>query len=289
MIVGTRGHYYVRKGGLIDDFETAIQEVVGLATTELGRLMAAHGPGKELGVAPTTVNDDVPVGYNDRFGEALRLNGREVSKVAGDGYCLFHAVAIGLGRQGEGMVIHKEVLAALENRKEEIREFVDGTVEDYLDRLKGGYGDEIEIRYMKEIYNKDITIWIQDSALGATTDAMYPVVEGAIHIAYRDGVHYDAVVPLKPASEDSMGFNPVHSPVLENQNVTEPEGPPAIDEPPVAGTNEETQRTIGRLGIVFWNSNGWEQDRCEKIAEGKRKQMLYACWMPGCTLQGRST
>ena len=193
MIVGTRGHYYVRKGGLIDDFETAIQEVVGLATTELGRLMAAHGPGKELGVAPTTVNDDVPVGYNDRFGEALRLNGREVSKVAGDGYCLFHAVAIGLGRQGEGMVIHKEVLAALENRKEEIREFVNGSVEDYLDRLKGGYGDEIEIRYMKEIYNKDITIWIQDSALGATTDAMYPVVEGAIHIAYRDGVHYDAV------------------------------------------------------------------------------------------------
>ena len=119
---------------------------------------------------------------------------------------------------------------------------------------------------MKEIYNKDITIWIQDSALGATTDAMYPVVEGAIHIAYRDGVHYDAVVPLKPANEVSMGFNPA-LPVLENQNVTEPEGPAVIDKPPVAGTNAETQRTIGRLGIVFWNSNGWEQDRCEKIAE----------------------
>ena len=107
-----------------------------------------------------------------------------------------NAVAVGLGRQGEGMEVHKEVLAVLGNRKEELREFVVGTVEDYLEKLKGGYGDEIEIRFMKEIYNTDITIWIQDSALGATTDAMYPVAEGAIEIAYRDGVHYDAVVLL---------------------------------------------------------------------------------------------
>jgi hypothetical protein len=128
MVVGTRGHYYVRKGGLIDDFETAFQEAIGRAATELRHLMAAHGSGDARKVTSNAVNNDVPVGYNDGFCEALRLNGREISTVAGDGYCLFHAVAVGLGRQGEGMEVHKEVLAVLENRKEELREFVIGTV-----------------------------------------------------------------------------------------------------------------------------------------------------------------
>jgi hypothetical protein len=26
-------------------------------------------------------------------------------------------------------------------------------------------------------------------------------------------------------------------------------------------------KAIGKLKIIFWNSNGWEQERCDKIAE----------------------
>ena len=32
---------------------------------------------------------------------------------------------------------------------------------------------------------------------------------------------------------------------------------------PVASTN----KSVGKLKIIFWNSNGWEQERCDKIAE----------------------
>ena len=49
------------------------------------------------------------------------------------------------------MEVFNEMLAVLGNRKEELREFVVGTVEDHLERLKGGYADDIEIRFMKEI------------------------------------------------------------------------------------------------------------------------------------------
>ena len=63
--------------------------------------MAAHKSVEVRRVTSNAVNDDIPVGYNDKFCEALRLNGREVSTVAGDGYCLFHAVAVGLGRQAK--------------------------------------------------------------------------------------------------------------------------------------------------------------------------------------------
>ena len=128
----------------------------------------------------------VAAGYDNRFHD---INGRKVQTVDGDGYCLFHAVAVGLGKSGEGMEVFNVVFAVLMNRKEELRDFVEGSVEEYLEKLKGGYGDELEIRYMKEIYNIEIAIWVQDSELGATTDVTYPVTEGAVHIAYRNGVH----------------------------------------------------------------------------------------------------
>ena len=92
-----------------------------------------------------SMEGDVMVGYSEKFHDAMRSRGRRVSTVDGDGYCLFHAVAVGLGRPGKGMEVFEEVLSVLEDRKEELRDFVVGSVEEYLERLKGGYGDEINL------------------------------------------------------------------------------------------------------------------------------------------------
>jgi hypothetical protein len=142
---------------------------------------------------------------------------------------------------------------------------VDGSVEDYLKKLKGGYGDEIEIRFMKEIFNTEITIWIQDTELGATTDVTYPEAEGSVHIAYRDGVQYDAIVPLTTVEEVLRGSTPevVYSLDSGRGGVMGPGNHNGMESP----VTSAAKHAIGNLSIIFWNSNGWEQERCEKIAE----------------------
>jgi len=112
--------------------------------------------------------------------------------------------------------------------------------------LRGEYGDEIEIRYMKEIYNTDITIWVQDDELGASTDATYPVTGGTIHIAYRDGVHYDAVIPLSAVNEVTLGQEHAGNSALADKG----------DE--VEGIQDivTENKAKGTLKIIFWNSNG---------------------------------
>ncbi len=93
MVVGARGHYYVRKGGLIEEFEPAFREALELAVAKL----RPHLNQGSTTVGMDAVRGDGVVGYNDRFHEAMRLNDKKVLQVDGDGYCLFHAVAVGLG------------------------------------------------------------------------------------------------------------------------------------------------------------------------------------------------
>ena len=199
---------------------------------------------------------DVVTGYSSEFHSALEINRLKIETVEGDGYCLFHAVAIGLGRRGEGMLIFEELLGVLTSSQDELVECVNGSVDEYLSRLrKDGYGDEIEIKYMKEIYGIDITIWVEDEENGATTDSEYPVKEGSINIAYRNGVHYDAVVTSANSKE-------LKSNVEQDCCRVEP-----IPTDEYMHTGDSTTKQLGKLKIIFWNSNGWDQERCDKISE----------------------
>ena len=74
------------------------------------------------------------------------------------------------------MLIFEELMEVLTSSQDELGEYVNGSVDEYLTRLRNdGYGDEIEIKYIKEIYGVDITIWVEDEENGATTDSEYPV------------------------------------------------------------------------------------------------------------------
>jgi hypothetical protein len=113
---------------------------------------------------------------------------------------------------------------------------------------------------MKEIYGVDITIWIEDGVNGATTDLEYPVGEDAINISYRNGVHYDAVVPINSApSLSPYGANDCD----QKDTLLHTEPTEGNLTPPATSKNN----SAGKLKIIFWNSNGWEQERCDKIAE----------------------
>jgi hypothetical protein len=56
--------------------------------------------------------------YKGGFHEALKNNGFEVVKVEGDGYSLYQAVAIGLGRNGEGITVLEELLETMGNNRD---------------------------------------------------------------------------------------------------------------------------------------------------------------------------
>ena len=120
-----------------------------------------------------------------------------VERVDGDGYCLFHSVVIGLGRRGEGMIILEELLEAMGTDRDTLVEFVEGPVEEYLMRLKrDGHGDKLEIKYLRDMFKVNIVIWKEDDEYGAATDSEYSSMDGTINISYRNGTHYDAVVPI---------------------------------------------------------------------------------------------
>ena len=165
MIIGARNHYYVRRDGLSDDFEDAFLRAVNLAVESF---VLTSPTGEATPVMDVIVEgdsgEDVVAGYNTEFHVALKNNGLKVERVEGDGYCLFHAVAVGLNRRGEGMLVFEELMKVMENSRDELAAYVEGSVDEYLLRLRlDGYGDELEIKYMKDIYRSNITIWIEDS------------------------------------------------------------------------------------------------------------------------------
>ena len=88
MIIGARNHYYVRKGGLSDDFEDACLRAVNLAvesfvvTSPTGVMVADA----DVILEDNSSEDDV-TGYDTEFHEALKNNGLMVERVEGDGYC----------------------------------------------------------------------------------------------------------------------------------------------------------------------------------------------------------
>ena len=59
-----------------------------------------------------------------RFFEELRERGLSRMQVSGDGFCLFHSIAIGLGREGEGLMIRDEIIQFLRQNRSEFEESI---------------------------------------------------------------------------------------------------------------------------------------------------------------------
>jgi hypothetical protein len=123
-----------------------------------------------------------------------------------------------------------------------------------LTRLRcEGHGDELEIKFLEDIFKVNKVVWREDEENGAAADPKYLGMENAINISYKNGVHYDAVAPIITCSGTLRKGDPVVSSAIESETVSL--------------TETTTIKSLGKLKTIFWNSNGWEQEMCEKIAE----------------------
>ena len=118
--------------------------------------------------------------------------------VPGDGWCLFHAVAIGLNRPNQGLVIMEEVIAEMLANSSVYSGSTVGSLETHIASLrKIGWGDHTEIHAISKIYNRKIEIWEPGIAGIPTVRDSYLPSPGSLKLAYYPGSHYDALVPVE--------------------------------------------------------------------------------------------
>jgi hypothetical protein len=96
-------------------------------------------------------------------------------------------------------------------------------------------------------------VWREDDEHGAVADLESLGARNTINIAHRSGAHYDAV-------STSMTFSGSLSKEATDDELTMKSGAEVL-------TETTTSKSLGKLKTIFRNSNGWEQDRCERIAE----------------------
>ena len=133
----------------------------------------------------------------ERFMGAIAEKNYEVMKARGDGFCLFHSLAMGMGRAGEGQIVRDEIIERMVMEKETLADKV-ANFDLYIERLRDtGWGDETEIEVAKRLYGIDIAIWTADQDTGASMVAGYDSELSEVMLAYFPGEggngHYDLI------------------------------------------------------------------------------------------------
>ena len=150
--------------------------------------------------------------------------------VKGDGFCLFHAVAACLGRDGEGQSVKSEVLTELirdpdrysrlllKNEKDEQGHLW----QQHLSKIENeGWGVEPEVAAIQTLYGRSISMWYPGDNGFPTQDQEYNSSEvDAINLAYYPNRHYNALIP-SPITADT---------IMEEEIKEETEGGPSLDE-----------------------------------------------------------
>ena len=143
----------------------------------------------------------------------------EVIRQPGDGSCLFHSLAYGLGRDGDGRQLRCELMDWLSQNPDAsianntVGDWVkldsDCSVEDYTARMRGAdrWGGGIELAAFARRFDVDVHVYERDP--GGRRDLPYKRVarfepgDGArsprgrpapVNVFYRNGDHYDALV-----------------------------------------------------------------------------------------------
>ncbi len=81
--------------------------------------------------------------------------------VKGDGWCLFHAIAVCINRKGEGLVVMAEVIKEMRDNADEYAGFVEDNqdLETHIRRILSiGWAGQPEIRAASKIYGRPIEI-----------------------------------------------------------------------------------------------------------------------------------
>ncbi|KAL7478852.1 hypothetical protein ACHAW6_004603 [Cyclotella cf. meneghiniana] len=150
----------------------------------------------------------------------------EITPMAGDGNCLFRAVALQVyGSEDMHATVRSQCLDFMEKEEEHFRDFVAESYAEYIRRKRcdGVHGNHAEIQAMSELYNRKIEVFVppqlapmnifqqddhkkdchEDEEDGASGGNNNP----PIRLLYMDGNHYDALVdPLVPTAGLGLGL-----------------------------------------------------------------------------------
>ena len=125
--------------------------------------------------------------------------GLKYEVVKGDGFCLFHATAVGLGRRGEGIQVKDEVLEEMRKHQDKYRGLVKSPWEKHLESVDAfGWGTESEIEAIQNLYGRRVEIWYPGHDGQPVQDLQYNASEtGTIKLAYYPNKHYNALTGEK--------------------------------------------------------------------------------------------
>ena len=158
-------------------------------------------PSKSPEVGPPSADitySGLTVAQASKFRESLDSRGLEISPVLGDGWCLFHAVALVIGREGQGKRIMEEAIDEMKRNPDEYRGAVsDNDLDRHVRGLRNyGWADEPELGAMRALFGRSFEIWTPDEdGKAVPRNNLYAESENSIKLVYFPGRHYDALVP----------------------------------------------------------------------------------------------
>jgi RNA recognition motif-containing protein len=160
---------------------------------------AKQGTEKPLSQSGPTPKPNLRYGLAaaENFKSGIKGMGLSQVVVKGDGWCLFHAMAIGLNRAGEGLEIMKEVTSEMRDNAEYYKGFMEDNqdLETHIRRIRSiGWAGEHEIRAVSKNFGRPIEIWELGIAGRPVIRKPYGQEEGSIKLAYYPRNHYNSLV-----------------------------------------------------------------------------------------------
>jgi len=187
------------------------------ATLNGGRVFEEHA----------TVQDSATLPYDETaFEEQLKSSGFLIKRMAGDGNCLFRAVADQVYGDSE---MHDEVrrrcMDYMEKERDHYSQFVTEDFTEYLrrKRMDQVFGNHLEIQAICEIYNRPIEVYAYGHREPINIFHKYYFTDSApIRLSYHYGNHYNAVIdPENPSVGVGLGLPELVNPGLEMERVIE--------------------------------------------------------------------
>jgi len=141
---------------------------------------------------------------DESFRKRMAEKGFEIVECERDGNCLFHAIGHQIyGDANKHEEIRKECYEYMEKNKEFFAQYISDDFDTYIKKQKQDkqWGDHVEIVCLRELYNKEVQIYDQDSVrgprpLGFKAGTSDDVIR-TIRLSYHGANHYNSLVDPK--------------------------------------------------------------------------------------------
>jgi hypothetical protein len=280
-------HYHVRESGLVSELDERVNRAIVKLASLIGidshhvrsEAPSTQGPYTSTGL-PTTQKPGIIMAMETtpvmraRFFRELSDKGLEKRQASGDGFCLFHSMAMGLGRKDEGLIIRDEIIQLLRRNRSVYEESILDW-EGYIEKLQNvGWGGQNELAAATALYGREFEIWTVGTDGSAIIHPQYPINREAIKLAYTPGVHnahYDLL--QDGGSEEAVveaGECPIESILQDGSEDGTPEdsglGREIVAELGTSSVTTFTDTSVDiavnttstpTLRVIFLNSKGW--------------------------------